>query len=173
MIMSRFSGAALRGWTLVLCAWAIGACASAESHGDGHDEEAAAAAPPSKMLADHIAGEACDSDKDCGNGSCQDEVPAFPMSDRAAEPAPDGFCSFACGINIDCGAGGVCIGAGNNALSFANANGKGLCMKFCDASSPCRDGYSCVDVFGLVVGAEMGSGFSVGSCQPTPSPKAN
>ena len=152
------------GW-LVL---ALAACAGSDpSDEDGEDATQAAVRT---QLVDHTAGKACKSDKDCENGSCEQELPAVPFtSNRSALPAPGGFCSFACRLNVDCGEGALCIGAGNHAFSFGTPDERGLCMAACDEETPCREGYSCLDLFGQVVGSENAAGVVAGSCQP-PSP---
>lgn len=145
-------------------ALALAACGSSDPSNEDSTGETQAAA--SKQLADHTAGQACDSDKDCANGSCEQELRAFPFLSRDALAAPGGFCTFPCRINADCGEGGVCIGSGANALSFNEPDERGLCLAFCDASTPCREGYACLDLFGQPLGSEDGTGANVGTCQP-------
>lgn len=141
------------------------ACGGSEAIGEDAEGEAQAAV--SERLVDHTAGKACDSDADCENGSCEQELPAFPLtSHRGALPAPGGFCSFPCRLNVDCGEGALCIGAGNTAFSFGTPDERGLCLAACNEGAPCREGYSCVDLFGEVVGAENPMGILAGSCQP-------
>ena len=169
--MGNDDRAAARRRCLIACiALAISACGGAESDSSAEGSAGRAgieASLQAKILVDQTAGKACDSDKDCGNGSCKQALPAFPSLSLDARSAPGGFCSFACGLNIDCGKGGICIGAGTNAFAFNDTEGKGLCLASCDASSPCREGYSCVDLFGQRVGSETAIASSTGSCQPT------
>jgi hypothetical protein len=122
----------------------------------------------SKQLVDHTAGKACKSAKDCENGTCEQELPAFPFNNRDAQSAPGGFCSFACNISADCGAGSMCIGAGQSVGGFGKDDRTGLCLATCTVDEPCREGYSCVDLLGGVLGTENALKVSTGTCQPLP-----
>ena len=153
---------ALRSCMVGLIVLAVAACASSDSE-EGQTEGAMLTA---KQLVDHVAGKACKADKDCENGSCEQELPPFPFDNREAQPAPGGFCSFACNISADCGEGSLCIGAGDSVGSFDMEDRKGLCLASCNADNPCREGYNCVDLFGQVVGSESALKVSTGSCQP-------
>src|SRR5262245_14302286 len=138
MLVLLWDKRALRSFLAGLITLAVAACASSDS--DEGQAEAATAMEESKQLADHTAGKACKSDKDCKNGSCEQEIPAFPFDNREAHDAPGGFCSFHCNISADCGEGSMCIGAGNSVGSFDMEDRKGLCLASCSADSPCRDG---------------------------------
>ena len=104
------------------------------------------AAPP--PLPDHVAGNACDSDTDCGGGamSC--------VAMLGANVAPGGYCSQACAISEDCGAGGVCI----NGIGIVTIS-SGRCLKSCTTGSECREGYECA-----LFGGPSSSG--PGACTP-------
>jgi hypothetical protein len=141
---------------------AVAACAGSDSE----EGQTQAAMLDAKQLVDHTAGKACKSDSDCKNGSCEQEIPAFPFDNRDVRTAPGGFCSFACHISADCGAGSTCIGAGESVGSFNMEDRTGLCMASCNADTPCREGYSCVDILGQVIGSENAIKVSNGSCQP-------
>lgn len=154
---------ALRSCMAGLIALAVAACASSSSEDEGQSE---ASITESKQLVDGTAGKACKSDKDCENGSCKQELPMFPFDNRSAQPAPGGFCSFPCHISADCGEGGMCIGAGDSVGSFDMEDRTGLCLATCTADNPCREGYSCVDLLGQVIGSENALKVSTGSCQP-------
>jgi hypothetical protein len=153
---------ALRSCVAGLIGLAVAACASSDSE----EEQTEVAMLDSKQLVDHTAGQACKSDSDCKNGSCEQEIPAFPFDNRVAQTAPGGFCSFVCHISADCGAGSMCIGAGQSVGSFDMDDLTGLCLASCDADTPCREGYSCVDIFGQAIGSEIALKVSTGSCQP-------
>jgi hypothetical protein len=94
-------------------------------------------APGPKPLPDHVAGNACASDGDCGGGAmtCNDAL--------AGVAALDGYCSQRCAIDDDCGGGGVCI-SGIGVVTLAT----GLCYKACSLPEQCRDGYSCRSLTG-------------------------
>ena len=156
----------LRSWLAGLMALSLVACAST----DPEEGQAEGAMEEAKQLVDHVAGKACESDKDCENGSCRDEVPAFPFENREAQSAPGGFCSFACNISADCGEGSLCIGAGESVGSFDMDDRTGLCLAACSDDEPCREGYSCVDLFGQTIGSENAVRVSTGSCQPQVEP---
>lgn len=162
MLVLLWDHIALRGCLAGLIVLTVAACASSDSA----EGQAEAAMLEAKQLVDHIAGKTCKSDKDCENGSCEQEVPAFPFENRTAQSAPGGFCSFACHVSADCGEGGVCIGAGESVGSFDMEDGTGLCLAACSADTPCREGYNCVDLFGQVIGGENALKVSTGSCQP-------
>jgi hypothetical protein len=153
---------ALRSGMAALIGVAVAACASSEPE-EGQTDVAMLEA---KQLVDHTAGKACKSDSDCKNGSCKQEIPAFPFDTRVAQAAPGGFCSFACHISADCGAGSLCIGAGESVGSFDMEDRTGLCMATCNADTPCREGYNCVDLLGQALGSENALKVSTGSCQP-------
>jgi hypothetical protein len=104
------------------------------------------AAPP--PLPDHVAGNACTDDVDCGGGA---------MSCTAmlgSVPAPGGYCSQACAISDDCGAGGTCV----NGISIVTIS-SGRCVKSCSAPTDCRSGYECKSFSGVDSGGP-------GACTP-------
>lgn len=160
----NYRGRVTRHCLTGLFALVLSACGGSDDAAD--DEASADTTALSKMLVDNTAGKACDSDKACGNGICQREVPEFPSLGFSANPAPGGFCSFACRLNVDCGKGGVCIGVGSNAFGFNHPDERGLCMKYCDTDSECREGYTCQDLFGQPPDAENSAALTGGSCQP-------
>lgn len=160
----NFRGSVARRCWMGVVALMLSACGG---DADSADTDASADSTAlSKMLVDNTAGKACDSDKACGNGFCQREIPEFPSLGFSAKPAPGGFCSFACRLDVDCGKGGVCIGVGTSAFGFNNPDERGLCMKYCDTDSECRDGYTCQDLFGEPPDAENSSALTGGSCRP-------
>ena len=71
---------------------------------------------------------ACDDDGQCASGECATEA----MSVR---PTPDGFCETPCENDNACGAGAICLSSG----------GVGICMRECDAETPCREGWFCTN----------------------------
>src|SRR5258706_8081904 len=75
--------------------------------------------PPSSRF---VAGAACDSSSDCGDGMCSDNWPG-------------GSCFKSCTRDSDCGAGGACAGF---------SDGKHQCVQACKpGTSSCRAGYVC------------------------------
>lgn len=126
---------------------------------------------------DHTAGQACSNDKDCTSGTCQTEFHTNMLLGEQVLPAPGGYCTFACSLNVDCGAGGVCIGTKGATLTGTLAtnpdlNGKGQCLAACDVSSQCRQGYHCVDLFGQSLSGEASGEvgkMAAGSCQVAPA----
>jgi hypothetical protein len=83
-------------------------------------------------LPDHVAGNACANDGDCGGGAMSCSVTL------GSEPAPGGYCTQSCAINDDCGAGGVCI----NGIGIVTIS-SGRCLRACMQASDCRVGYEC------------------------------
>ena len=109
-------------------------------------------APGPKPLPDHVVGNACANDGDCGGGAmtCADPLGSLD--------APGGYCSQACAIDDDCGAGGTCIsGIGIVTLST------GICLKSCAPPGGCRDGYVCRSLSGAA------SSDNRGVCMPEPA----
>jgi len=138
------------------------------SHDAGESGEPAAVNASAKMLTGAKAGSLCQTNKECGNGSCEHVLPG--VIGASETPAPDGFCSFRCRLNADCGEGGMCVGAGSHGFSFGSADETGLCLAICDADRPCREGYSCLDAFRAPLEDGMSvAGSTLGTCQPTPS----
>lgn len=135
-----------------------------------------AAGAPIEPLPDKTAGKSCKADKDCGTGTCLTDLPG--TFGAGMMPAPGGYCSTACMVNDDCGEGGTCSGA------FAGFGGIGAtlgrCLKSCTDASQCRDGYRCVNGFGMAVTATMmdagaapapvgGGLLGANTCQPSPA----
>jgi Cys-rich repeat protein len=94
--------------------------------------------PGAKPLPDHVVGNACSDDADCGGGTMTCATALTKVS------APLGYCSQSCALDADCGAGGTCI-SGVNAISLS----LGTCYKSCVPPEACRDGYSCRSFSGL------------------------
>lgn len=94
------------------------------------------AAPP---LPDNTTGIACADDAACGGneGSCASEIPRPGIEGLLgeADAAPGGYCTQGCLEDIDCGAGGTCVGGGL---------GAGICLASCNGGG-CRAGYVCED----------------------------
>ena len=99
-------------------------------------------------LADGVVGSACENDSDCGGAamSCNTTL--------GSNAAPGGYCSTACAISEDCGAGGVCI----NGISIVTIS-SGRCLKACSAPDECRAGYACTTFGGPSSGP-------AGACTP-------
>lgn len=49
--------------------------------------------------------------------------------------APDGYCTAACSLHMDCGASGACISHGMQG---------GTCLLRCTDVTDCRTGYDCI-----------------------------
>ena len=109
--------------------------------------------PGSKPLADGTVGKACGSDAECGGAamSCITQMQVLnpgAFNGMMVNPGalttqlgyPGGYCSQRCVENVDCGAGGTCVG-GLGGLGGAFA--LGTCYKSCGADGDCRTGYSC------------------------------
>jgi len=109
--------------------------------------------PGSKPLPDGTVGKACAADGECGGAamSCVTQMQVFNASAfngmmvNAAQLTsqlgyPGGYCSQRCVEDIDCGAGGSCVGGLG---AFGGAYATGTCFKRCGAASDCREGYSC------------------------------
>jgi hypothetical protein len=170
-------------WFGALLACVLTACGGDDDQSSG-GAVAQGGAPAAPMkLADHTAGKACSSVKDCSGGLCTQSFPGNALLGQAATDAPGGYCSFQCTLNADCGVGGICIGAmqsqaggffglGNtNNTNNTNNGGKGMCMERCVASSQCRDGYRCVDTNNAVLQGDPDQPIpdtSTGSCQVAP-----
>jgi hypothetical protein len=92
-------------------------------------------------LPDHVVGNACESDAACGGGtmSCASMLGSLV--------APGGYCSQACAIDPDCGAGGMCIN-GINIVTIAS----GRCYRTCSGPEGCRAEYECRSINGLSSG---------------------
>lgn len=134
------------GAIVVLSCLGASACGSSED-----DQSGATEVEPPKALTANTAGKACADDDACGTGSCKKQLaaPGGGLLGPATVAAPGGYCSFDCRLDADCGAGGVCIGA-TAGFGFGNPGGSsqsatGQCLKRCDSSSQCRDGYRCLD----------------------------
>jgi hypothetical protein len=86
--------------------------------------------PAQRALPDHTAGNACSSDHDCADvkNACASMLPADDFA------APGGYCTQACSLDAQCGAGAQCISRG-----FSG----GTCLGSCATASDCRAGYLC------------------------------
>lgn len=104
--------------------------------------------PGPKPLPDHVVGNACSGDADCGGGKM--------TCTTALTKVGAGYCSQSCAVDADCGAGGVCI-SGVNGLSLSI----GTCYRACVPPGDCRDGYTCRSFSGA-------SGDERGVCSPDP-----
>jgi len=76
-------------------------------------------------------GDACTTDKDCGNGIC-----------FQGPTAPGGYCTLACqgSGGGSCPNGSVCSLPGSDLVT--------VCRKACATSQDCRAGYTCTDTRG-------------------------
>jgi hypothetical protein len=117
--------------------------------------------PGSEPLADGIVGNACTGDTDCG-GVAMSCTTTTRGAMGTTTTYPEGYCSARCIEDIDCGAGGVCVGG------FAGI-AAGNCYKACAADSACRTGYRCAATGFMVMGMAA-NGPTV--CQVPPSPPA-
>lgn len=99
--------------------------------------------PGADPLADGVVGKACTADAECGGAA----MSCVTTTGNAA--LPGGYCSVSCVDNVDCGAGGVCIGGVGGAAT-------GYCYKSCATATDCRQGYACEDLsFGGAAGMGM------------------
>jgi hypothetical protein len=143
--------------------------------GNAQGGQGGAAATPTR-LADHTAGKACTSAKDCAGGTCTQSFQGNALLGQGEVQAPGGYCSFECKLNADCGADGICIGAmqGGGFFGIGGNNdndGKGMCMQRCVAASQCREGYRCIDTNNQVLDGDPSQPIpdtSTGSCQVLP-----
>jgi hypothetical protein len=105
--------------------------------------------PGAEPLPDHVAGAACDDDAACGGGAntCASKLGQLVT--------PGGYCSQACAIDGDCGAGGKCI----NGISIVTVT-SGLCFRACEDLADCRTNYDCKSLSGTSGGP--------GVCVPNP-----
>lgn len=96
--------------------------------------------PTPDPLPDNMTGIACASDADCGGAadSCALMLPAAGGGEVAA---PGGYCTIACEIDLDCGAGGVCV--------VTRVGGR--CFDPCAMASECREGYVCGERGGMAM----------------------
>lgn len=75
-----------------------------------------------------IAGDACETSSDCGRSMyCERSM-------------PDGYCTLESCVNRACPGDGVCI---------RFTTDRSFCMQPCESKSDCRDGYTCVEDFGV------------------------
>lgn len=88
--------------------------------------------PAPDPLPDGVTGQACASDADCSAvvGACAAELPAAGGGGIAA---PGGYCTIECEVDIDCGAGAVCV----------TTRGGARCFKSCADVTECRADYVC------------------------------
>jgi hypothetical protein len=151
-------------------------CLGMSACGSSDDKDSGGGAvekEPATSLTDNTAGKACESEQDCGTGTCKQELTTAGFLGPSSEPAPGGYCSFSCNVSADCGKGGVCIGANASAgLGFGNTSGptsgaSGQCLARCDSGSQCREGYRCLDSNGraLESGNAEAAANASGACQ--------
>jgi Cys-rich repeat protein len=94
------------------------------------DADAAAHAPK------NVIGQACESNDDCGAGSCQKSIQVVNT------PYPGGYCTAPCRQDDQCGEGAVCIPGLLGRM--------GSCYLGCDEANGCsREGYICRVVSGV------------------------
>jgi hypothetical protein len=103
----------------------------------------------------HVIGSACDSNDDCGNGTCQKSVQVVNT------PYPGGYCTAPCRSDGECGDDGVCVPGLRGQI--------GSCYLGCDEATGCsRDGYLCRVVSGVgrcVPGSKpLGDGVAGSAC---------
>ena len=93
--------------------------------------------PGADPLPDHSVGLPCADDSACGaqHAQCATQMPYGGFSIPEVAAAPGGYCTQACALDEECGAGAQCINV--------NVRG-GLCMASCSDAAPCRDGYVCL-----------------------------
>jgi hypothetical protein len=105
--------------------------------------------PGAEPLPDHVVGAACDDDAACGGSAntCASKLGQLVT--------PGGYCSQACAIDGDCGAGGKCI----NGISIPTVT-SGLCFRACEELADCRTDYDCKSLSGTSGGP--------GVCVPNP-----
>lgn len=143
------------------------ACASSNHQGQ---ESADQLVNAPDIFSPNTAGEACAKDTDCGNGVCRTVlVSTFLSLEGVVDlPAPGGYCSFGCGVSADCGVGAICVGATANTVAAASAAGQ--CLRRCDSSLQCREGYRCLDGHGISVETDHVEAASdaYGACQVAP-----
>ena len=163
-------------WIGALLASALIACGGGDDRSSNANTSSQGGAPAAPThLADHTAGKACTSAKDCSGGNCAQSFQGNALLGQAETQAPGGYCSFDCKLNEDCGAGGICIGAmqgvGFFGIGSMTSTGKGMCMERCVAASQCRDGYRCIDTNNQVLDGDPSQPIpntSTGSCQVSP-----
>ena len=92
--------------------------------------------PRKRPLPDRRTGSPCTSDSDCGapHASCAKKLPYYGLTTNDTTDAPGGYCTQACALDIECGAGAQCINYGTSG---------GLCFATCSTDNPCREGYAC------------------------------
>jgi Cys-rich repeat protein len=88
--------------------------------------------PAPDPLPDGVTGAACTTDAECGAvaGACASELPAAGGGSIAT---PGGYCTIECEVDVDCGAGAVCV----------QTRGGGWCFKTCTTATDCRTDYVC------------------------------
>jgi hypothetical protein len=105
----------------------IGAAAVACGGGGGDDDVIVVVEEPPPGVF-----QVCDVDADCpAITDCHDV--AIDYGDVIIE---DAFCTVACGDDLDCPAGGICLGA---------ASGPPLCYQRCVDDLDCPAGFACIE----------------------------
>jgi hypothetical protein len=120
--------------------------------------------PASDPLPDGLVGDACADDAACGGneGSCANGLPQSGLQGvlGGQDLAPGGYCSQGCVEDIDCGAGGVCVGGGL---------GVGVCFATCSTGTDCREGYICDDRSVASLDPDAGAPEPLTVCVPIPT----
>ncbi len=135
---------------LLIAAPLVAACAehSQRSRRDAATEPDAAAP---FVLPDDIAGQACETDRDCEGGSC---AGSLYLADGQEElPAAGGYCTASCINDSECGKDAECI--------VPSHGREGTCLAGCATDADCRDDYVCVGA--LAVGGQLSL---LGGCHP-------
>jgi Cys-rich repeat protein len=119
---------------LILSVFGCGDDEGKEPHRRNAARESDAAADTEVDAAAHapknVIGQACESNDDCGAGSCQKVIQIVNT------PYPGGYCTAPCRTDDQCGEGGVCIPG-----QFGRM---GSCYLGCDEAVGCsREGYIC------------------------------
>ena len=155
--MQVYSG----GWRVIAAVCLVlSACGD-----DDEPTDVPVAGAPAKKLDDNKAGDACSADKDCGTGTCARRLTMSTLlGTQTQADAPGGYCSFACRLNVDCGTGGLCVGA--------TGEEKGQCLARCDGNNHCREGYRCLDLSGAPLAqtapSDTPSNSGGGTCRVAP-----
>jgi Cys-rich repeat protein len=101
-----------------------------------HRHDAARASDAAAHAPENVIGQACESNDDCGAGSCLKTIQIVNT------PYPGGYCTAPCRSDDQCGEGAVCIPG-----QFGRM---GSCYLACDEAIGCsREGYICRVVSGV------------------------
>ncbi|HLM71714.1 MAG TPA: hypothetical protein VK459_03450 [Polyangiaceae bacterium] len=92
---------------------------------DASDDAPADAPADAKADAyEGVIGRACELDADCGDGY------------RCHTPAPNGYCTVNCSVDVPCPSGSVC-----SPVPYSRV--MGACMRPCSSAAECRPEYAC------------------------------